>query len=311
MRKATGLIADFDLTPAARTDRLEPLYAVYAGNMPAPDELQFDYVSFRKDSDELAQLVADRGDPITFGNVANGTVALYLGTGAKLSLVRQAIASIELKEAERAARLAPFPSSLSVAAKPTDAPGWGHHEEMSEKDYNDVKDEWMSYFTAIKERKRRAEQHHNTARVDDDDDGDPYGDQSKKYARPEIFTLEVSALEAGASFMTLRSSKRKYQAPLPGPSVQPQPGPPLNAPLPNPAVQPQHGPPPDTRHEDPKHFAHRLFNLAGPSSSRGVSYQTNREGLLPSDEDQELEAEFFYQNEFFYQDDSDARYEDQ
>jgi hypothetical protein len=149
---------------------------------------------------------------------------------------------------------------------------------MSAKDYDDVKDEWMSYFTAINERKRRAEQHRNTARVDDDDDGDPYGDQSMKYAKPEIFTLEVSVLEAGPSYMTLRSSKRKYQAPLPGPVVQPQPGPPLDAPLPNPVVQPQPEPTPDTSHEDPKHFAHRLFSLAGPSASRG---------------DAELEAEFY------------------
>ena len=305
MRKTTGLLADFDLPPAAQTERLGQLYAVYAGNMPAPDELQFDYDSFRKRNDELAQLVTDRGDSITFGNVANGTVALYFGTGAKLSLVLQAIASIELKEAERAARLSPFPSSLSVATKPTDAPGWGHHEEMSEKDYEDVKDEWMSYFTAINERKRRAEQHHNTARADDDDDGDPYGDHSTKHAKPEIFTLEVSALEAGPSYMTLRSSKRKYQAPLPGPVVQP--GAPLDAPLPNPVVQPPAEPTPDTSHEDPKHFAHRLFNLGGPSASRGISYQTNREGLLPSDEDEYPSR--FEDPEFFY--DSDARYEDQ
>jgi hypothetical protein len=293
MRKTIGLLADFDPPPAARTERLGQLYAVYAGNMPAPDELQFDYDSFRKRYDELAQLVADRGDSITFGNVANGTVALYLGTGAKLSLVLQAIASIELKEAERAARLSPFPSSLcmqsqiSVANKPTDAPGWGHHEEMSEKDYEDVKDEWMSSFAAINERKRRAEQHHNTARADDD--GDPYGDHSTKQAKPETFTLEVSALEVGPSYMTLRSSKRKYQAPLPGPVVQP--GAPLDAPLPNPVVQAE--PTPDTSHEDPKHFAHRLFNLGGPSASRDEDEYPSR----------------YEDPEFFY--DSDARYEDQ
>jgi hypothetical protein len=77
--------------------------------------------------------------------------------------------------------------------------------------------------------------------------------------------------------------------------MQPQPGPPPDAPLPDPVVQPPTEPTPDTRHEDPKHFAHRLFNLAGPSASRdSVSYQTNREGLLPSDEyDAELEAGFY------------------
>jgi hypothetical protein len=179
---------------------------------------------------------------------------------------------------------------------------------MSGKDYDDVKDEWMSYFTTINERKRRAEQYYNTARVDDDDDGDPYGDQSMKSAKPEIFTLEVSALEADPSFMTLRSSKRKYQAPLPGPVMQPQPGPPPDAPLPVPVVQTPTEPTPDTRHENPKHFAHRLFDLAGPSASRGVSYQTNKEGLLPSDED-DAEPSCYEDPEFFY--DSDARYEDQ
>ena len=285
----SGLFSDLDLLPAARLDRLRQLYTAYADNMPAPDELQFDHAAFRKHNDELAQLTADRDDPFTFGNIANGAINMYFDTCATLYLLKHAIASIELKESRRLA-VPPAPE-----AKDTDAPGWGHHEEMSGKDYDDVKDEWMSYFTAINERKRRAEQHHNTARVDDDDDGDPYGDQSMKSAKPEIFTLEVSALEAGPPFMTLRSSKRKYQAPLPGPVMQPQPGPPPDAPLPDPVVQPQTEPTPDTRHEDPKHFAHRLFNLAGPSASRDrVSYQTNREGLLPSDEDDaELEAGFY------------------
>ena len=118
--------------------------------------------------------------------------------------------------------------------------------------------------------------------------------------------LEVSALEAGPSFMTLRSSKRKYQAPLPGPVVQP--GAPLDAPLPNPVVQPPAEPTPDTSHEDPKHFAHRLFNLGGPSASRGRSSQTNKEGLGPSSDEDEYPSRY-EDPEFFY--DSDARYEDQ
>ena len=151
--------------------------------------------------------------------------------------------------------------------------------------------------------KRRAEQHHNTARADDDDDGDPYGDHSTKQAKPEIFALEVSALEAGPSYMTLRSSKRKFQAPLPGPVVQP--GAPLE---PNPVVQRPAEPAPDTSHEDPKHFAHRLFDLGGPSASRGISYQTNKEGLLPSDDADEYPSRY-EDPEFYY--DSDERYEDQ
>lgn len=79
---------------------------------------------------------------------------------------------------------------------------------MSEKDYNDVKDEWMYYAKMINDRKRRAEQHLRTARADDGDDdnpypyGDPHGDQSMKYSKPEIFTevigFECSMLEANS-----------------------------------------------------------------------------------------------------------------
>jgi hypothetical protein len=117
--------------------------------------------------------------------------------------------------------------------------------------------------------------------------------------------FEVSALEADTAFMKLRSGKRKYQAPLPGPVVQP--GAPLDAPLPNPVVQTPGEPTPDTSHEDPKHFAHRLFELGGPSASRG-SYQTNIECLQHSDEDEYYPSRY-EDPEFFY--DSDARYEDQ
>ena len=151
--------ADFDHLAAARSDRLNPLYTVYADNLPAPDELQFDYVAFRRINAEHAQLAVDRGDTLTFGFISNGAVNLYLETGS--------------------------------GAKDTDAPGWGRYEEMTDKDYDDVKDEWKSYSTTIAERKRRAEQHNGTARADDEFDGDPY-----KYAKPAIPTLEVSMLEA-------------------------------------------------------------------------------------------------------------------
>jgi hypothetical protein len=289
--KPLGLLADLALPATARNDRLDPLYKLYADNPPASDELQFDYVAFRKHNAKLAQHAVDRGDPFTFGSISNGAVNLYLGTGATLYLVKHAIATIELKESRRIAGSA----ASGADARDTDAPGWGRYEEMTAKDYDDVKEEWMSYFTTIDERKRRAEQHRNSARADYDFDDDPYGEQPTKYAKPEIFALEVSALEAGPPFMTLRSSKRKYQAPLHGPVMQPQPGPPPDAPLPDPVVQTPTEPTPDTRHEDPKHFAHRLFNLAGPSDSRDrVPYQTNREGLLPSDaDDAELEAGFY------------------
>ena len=298
--KPLGLYAGVERLPPAHTDRLNPLYQVYAANLPAPDELQFDYVAFRTHNAELAQRAADRGDPFTFGCIANGAVNLYLGTGTTLFLVKQAIASIELKECRRIAG----PAAPGADAKDTDAPGWGRHEEMNDKDYDDVRDAWMSYSTTIDERKRRAEQHLNTARADDDDDGDPYGDKSSKYAKPETFSIEVSMLEADAPFMMMRSGTRKYQTPPP-PVGAPQPLPADDdAPPPAPAAP---DPPPDTTHADPKYFANRLFaDFAGPSASRGVSYQTNREGLLPSDEDYdpELDAEFYGR-------DSDEPYEDQ
>jgi len=57
--------------------------------------------------------------------------------------------------------------------------------------------------------------------------------------------------------------------------------------------------------------------LPGPSSSHGAYYrdrfrtnfQTNREGVRMSDEDEDPEPSCFEDPEFFY--DSDARYEDQ
>ena len=104
--------------------------------------------------------------------------------------------------------------------------------------------------------------------------------------------------------MMMRSGTRKYQTPPP-PIGAPQPLPANDdAPPPAPAAP---DPPPDTTHADPKYFANRLFaDFAGPSASHGVSYQTNREGLLPSDEDYdpELDAEFYGR-------DSDEPYEDQ
>jgi len=66
----------------------------------------------------LVLTVADRGDPVTFGNIANGTVSLYFDTGATLSLVNQAIISIELKEAQRIAGLA-APWSSSKTKEPS------------------------------------------------------------------------------------------------------------------------------------------------------------------------------------------------
>ena len=74
-------------------------------------------------------------------------------------------------------------------------------------------------------------------------------------------------------------------------------------------------PSPDTMHVDPKQVAARLDDngLPGPSASHSVYYrdrchfQTNKEGLVPSDEDENPSR--FEDPEFFY--DSDARYEDQ
>jgi hypothetical protein len=94
--------------------------------------------------------------------------------------------------------------------------------------------------------------------------------------------LEVSALEVTASFMTLRSKKRKY--PTPSPSMGGDAAPPVVA-----APDPPPGPPPDTTLADPKHFAHRLFSH-GPSSSRGVTCQMNKEGLVPSDEEDGMDG---------------------
>jgi hypothetical protein len=56
----------------------------------------------------------------------------------------------------------------------------------------------MSYSATIDERKRSAEQYHNSARADNDFDGDPYGEQPTKHAKPEMSTLEVSMLEANS-----------------------------------------------------------------------------------------------------------------
>jgi hypothetical protein len=186
--------ADFNHLAAARSDRLNPLYTVYADNLPAPDELQFDYVAFRRINAEHAQLAVERGDPYTFGYISNGAVNLYLGTGATQYLVKHAIATIKLKEIRRITGSA----ASGADVKNTDAPGWGRYEEMTEKDYDDVKDAWMSYSATIDERKRSAEQYHNSARADNDFDGDPYGEQPTKHAKPEMSTLEVSMLEANS-----------------------------------------------------------------------------------------------------------------
>jgi hypothetical protein len=255
---------------------------------------------------------------------------LYLGTGAKLYFVNYAIHSIESKEARRIAGLAASESNTMD----TDAPGWGRYEDMSTKDYDDVADDWMQYAVTINDRKRRAEQHERTARADDDDDDNPYGDPncmrnmqtvdgairpiphpSKKCAKLPM--LEVSALEADTAFMTMRSGIRKYQRQPPLDVVPPPhplvPLPPVVAPMPQPVV-----PSPDTMHVDPKQVAARLDDngLPGPSASHSVYYlvrdrchfQTNKEGLLPSDEDEYYPSRF-EDPEFFY--DSDARYEDQ
>jgi hypothetical protein len=113
------------------------------------------------------------------------------------------------------------------------------------------------------------------------DAGDVEGANGIK-VKPEVSLLEVSALEVPASFMTLRSKKRKY--PTPSPSVGGDAAPPVVA-----APDPPPGPPPDTTLADPKHFAHRLFSH-GPSSSRGVTYQMNKEGLVPSDEEDGMDG---------------------
>jgi hypothetical protein len=95
------------------------------------------------------------------------------------------------------------------------------------------------------------------------DAGDVEGANGIK-VKPEVSLLEVSALEVPASFMTLRSKKRKY--PTPSPSMGGDAAPPAVA-----APDPPPGPPPDTTLADPKHFAHRLFSH-GPSSSRGLTH---------------------------------------
>jgi len=113
------------------------------------------------------------------------------------------------------------------------------------------------------------------------DAGDVEGAKGIK-VKPEVSLLEVSALEVPESFMTLRSKKRKY--PTPSPSVGGDVAPPVVA-----APDPPPGTPPDTTLADPKHFAHRLFSH-GPSSSRGVTYQMNKEGLVPSDEEDDMDG---------------------
>ena len=113
------------------------------------------------------------------------------------------------------------------------------------------------------------------------DAGDVEGANGIK-VKPEVSLLEVSALEVPASFMTLRSNKRKY--PTPSPSMGGHAAPPVVA-----VPDPPPGPPPDTTLADPKHFAHRLFSH-GPSSSRGVTYQMNKEGLVPSDEEDGMDG---------------------
>jgi hypothetical protein len=324
LHKPLGLLADTDLWPTAQTARLHPLYAEYTDNL---DEPQYDIIAFREGAAELAQLTADRDDPFTRNIIADGAITMYLGTGAAtLYLVNQAILSIELKEARRISAL---PVSGS-AAMDTDAPGWGHYEGMSAKDYDDVADDWKRYSKTINDRKRRAEQHDRTARADDDDDdNDPYGDPSEKSARPDCPIFEVSALEANTAFMELRSGKRKYQPPLSVDAPMPAPVVPAQIGLPQPSahtvlvVPAQPGPPPDTAHVDPKHVAVRLDDngLPGPSSAHSAYYrdrfrtnfQTNREGIRMSDEDEDPEPcpepSCFEDPEFFY--DSDARYEDQ
>jgi hypothetical protein len=322
--KPLGLLVDTDISPTAQTERLDQLYTEYVRNMPAPDELQFDHVAFRKGTAERAQLTADRHDPFTFGIIAGGAITLYLGTGAKLYFVNYAIHSIEFKEARRIAGLAASESNTMD----TDAPGWGRYEDMSTKDYDDVADDWMKYAETIIDRKRRAEQHERTARADDDDDDDPYGDPncmrnmqtvdgaicptphpSKKCAKLPM--LEVSALEADTAFMTMRSGIRKYKRPPP-PDVVPPPNPVVPLP-PVVAPMPQHVvPSPDTMHVDPKQVAARLDDngLPGPSASHSVYYrdrctfQTNHEGLIDSDDDVEIPAEYSFQY-------SDRSYEDQ
>jgi hypothetical protein len=321
--RPVGYMAWCDLWPTVQTARIHLLYAAYTDNLPALDEPQYDFVAFRKGAAELAQLTADRDDPFTRNIIADGAITMYLGTGAAtLYLVNQAILSIELKEARRISAL---PVSGS-AAMDTDAPGWGHYEGMSAKDYDDVADDWMRYSKTINDRKRRAEQHDRTARADDDDDdNNPYGDPSEKSARPDCPIFEVSALEADTAFMELRSGKRKYQpplpvdAPMPVPVVPAQIGPPQPSAHAAPVVPAQPGPPPDTAHADPKHVAVRLDDngLPGPSSSHGAYYrnrfrtniQTDRKGIRMSDEDEDPEPSCFEDPEFFY--DSDARYEDQ
>jgi hypothetical protein len=127
LHKPLGLLADADHWPAAQTARLHLLYAEYTDNLPALDEPQYDIVAFRKGAAELAQLTADRDDPFTRNIIADGTITMYLGTGAAtLYLVNQAILSIELKEARRISALAVSGS----AAMDTDAPGWGHYEGL-------------------------------------------------------------------------------------------------------------------------------------------------------------------------------------
>jgi hypothetical protein len=213
---------------------------------------------------------------------------------------------------------------------------------MSTKDYDDVADDWMKYAETIIDRKRRAEQHERTARADDDDDDDPYGDPncmrnmqtvdgaicptphpSKKCAKLPM--LEVSALEADTAFMTMRSGIRKYQR-QPPPDVVPPPNPVVPLP-PVVAPMPQHVvPSPDTMHVDPKQVAARLDDngLPGPSASHSVylyrdrcHFQTNKEGLIDSDVEMEIPAEYSDSDddrkipaEYSYQY-SDRDYEDQ
>jgi len=290
---------------------------VYADNPPAPDELQFDFVAFRQHTADLAQLIADRDDHVTYGIIADGAIQLYFDTGA-----------------------APYPVRQAIYSKDTDAPGWNQYDNMNDKDRADVADAWLNYRRYLDDPERHTH-------LDDDDPYEP----PKKLAKPEIFRLEVSMLEADDAFthpfMTLRSRKRKY-APMPTPMGTPggpmvdlnygldelfaanepvpfQPAPPVDAPLLDPVMPPDPGPPPDTTHVDPKHVAVRLDDngLPGPSASHGAYYratpdgayfhrfrtnfQTNREGVWNDDEDPEPEAELYYNSDAG----SEPPYEDQ
>ena len=105
----------------------------------------------------------------------------------------------------------------------------------------------------------------------------------KKQSRTEISTLEVSMIEEEGTFMTMRSSKRKYPTPtsyeapvgLPGPSGS-------HGALPKAAGRLRH----EMRRYD-------VLQLPGPSGSHGAYYKGRPRSYEPYEPSAYEDVEFF------------------